>query len=266
MNARAEPGLAMRATGTTAPGADAARARGVQTLDRAVGILQLLAAHQACGMSLTSIVAETGLDRTTAYRIASSLVEAGMASRDTHKRYRLGIEAMVLGMASMQRPPLVERSIAMMKALARQSGGHVMLSIQSGDYSHCLHLEPSEPAIPGLAHYVGRMLLLGTGISGVAQLASFDERGLHAHYVRHRAEYHDRQLTETALRRVLHQTREAGFAYVASRGLAGVGIGFQTGSCGFAGLNVITAASEMPRARSVAVAALMRMHVASYRP
>lgn len=239
----------------------APRLHGAQLLDRANSIMRLLAAHQTDGMSLSMLVAKTGLDRTTTYRIASSLVESGMASRDPQKRYRLGIETMALGMASMKRPPLIDLCAPMMQAIARRSGGHVLLSIQSGDYSHCLHMELPERQIPGLRSYVGTMRLLGAGISGVALLARVPDKEVHAHYSRHVTEYHDHAMTEGKLQRVVAQTRSDDFVYLTPREIAGVGICFETGSCGLAGLNVIALASQLPRSAAPAVASMMREHL-----
>ena len=55
--------------------------RGAQSIDRAMQLLQLMAAHHAQGIGLAQLVEATGLDRTTVYRIASSLVRSGMAAR-----------------------------------------------------------------------------------------------------------------------------------------------------------------------------------------
>ncbi|WP_260334364.1 IclR family transcriptional regulator [Paraburkholderia sp. MM5384-R2] len=239
---------------------------GVQSLERAIAVLSLLAKHQVSGISLASIVAKTGLDRTTAYRIASSLVESGMASRGPEKEYRLGIETMVLGMAAMQRPPLIDRCAPMMKRLARQSGGYVLLCIQSGDYAHCLHMESAEPQMPELRSYVGMMRLLGIGISGVALLARHADQYIREHYSRHRVEYHKHQMTESRLCGLIEQTRSTDFAYVHPRQMAGVGISFETGSCGLAGLNVMALASELPLSRAPAVASMMREHLADLVP
>ena len=243
-----------------------AHSRGVQSLERATVVLRLLAKHHASGISLASIVAKTGLDRTTAYRIASSLVESGMASRGAQKEYRLGIETMVLGMTAMQRPPLIDRCAPMMKRLARQSGGYVLLCIQSGDYAHCLHMESAEPQMPEIRSYVGMMRLLGIGISGAALLARYADQYIHDHFSRHRVEYHKHRMTENKLCGLLERTRSNDFAYVHPRQMAGVGISFETGSCGLAGLNVVARASELPLSRASAVASMMREHLVDLIP
>ncbi|SAL86014.1 IclR family transcriptional regulator [Caballeronia arvi] len=238
-----------------------AHSRGVQSLERAIVVLRLLAKHHVTGVSLASVVAKTGLDRTTAYRIASSLVESGMASRGPEKEYRLGIETMALGMTAMQRPPLIDRCAPMMKRLARQSGGHVLLCIQSGDYAHCLHMESAEPQMPEISSYLGMMRLLGIGISGVALLARQSDQYIREHYTRRRVEYHKHRMTENKLCGLLERTRSNDFAYVHPRQMAGVGISFETDSCGLAGLNVIARTSELPLSRAPAVASMMREHL-----
>src|SRR5215469_14532070 len=76
-----------------------ATVRGSQSIDRAMQLLRHVAAHHAQGIELAALVEATQLDRTTTYRIATSLVRAGLVGRDgTTGLYRLGIEAMALGL------------------------------------------------------------------------------------------------------------------------------------------------------------------------
>ncbi|MBP0594292.1 hypothetical protein J8I87_32430 [Paraburkholderia sp. LEh10] len=137
----------------------------------------------------------------------------------------------------------------------------MLLAVQSGDYSHCLHMESTSTRPPEFQAYVGRVRLLGTGISGIALLARFTDSQVDEHYARHKVEYQEYGMTEIKLNRMLAQTRAADFAYVNQRGIAGVGICLEIGSCGRAGLNVASRASDLPRARAPAIAALMREHM-----
>src|SRR6218665_536144 len=62
------------------------------------------------------------------YRLVSALVTAGLPQRDPGAAaYRLGNEAMALGLAALQRPPLIEQCRPVMKALARRAGEPVFL-------------------------------------------------------------------------------------------------------------------------------------------
>jgi DNA-binding IclR family transcriptional regulator len=233
--------------------------RGTQSIERATLVLRLLALHHGAGIALQDIVEQTGLDRTTTYRIASSLVEAGLASRDpATRRYRLGVETMALGIVSMLSPPLVEQCRPIMKTLARQSGDHVFLVVRSGDYSQCLHVEQGERPAPDFIRHMNSMRLLGMGIPSIAMLARLSDEEITEHYARHEAEYRRHHLDEARLRKWVKQTRELGYAHVNAQGLCGVGVRFPMGSCGDAALGIVALESKMPRGRGAALAALVR--------
>jgi DNA-binding IclR family transcriptional regulator len=222
-------------------------------------LLRLMASHHAPGIALAQLVEATGLDRTTAYRIASSLVRSGLASRDAAtSTYRLGIEAMALGMTSMQRAPLIEMCLPVMKALARRSGEHVFLVARAGDYSQCLHLEEGPRPIRSFAETVGSMRLLGLGIPSFALLAQMPDEEVQAHWTRHQAEYQAERLSAAKLQRWIAQARDQGYAQITAQGLGGVGQRFAMGSCGDAALGIVAPASRVPRSRGPALAALMR--------
>lgn len=236
--------------------------RGAQSIDRAMRLLQHMAKGHAAGVPLRTLVEATGLDRTTAHRIASSLVKAGLAARDTQTgAYRLGIEAMALGMTAMQRPPLLVPCVPVMKALARRSGEHVFLVVRSGDYSHCLHLEEGPRPIRSFAETVGSMRLLGLGIPSFAFLAPLSDEAIVEHWARHETEYLSHRLTANKLQRWVRQAREQGYAQISARGLGGVGLRFAMGGCGDAALGIVAPASRMPRAKGPALAALMREEI-----
>ena len=104
------------------PSSNAATA-GAQSLRRALSLLRLLAEHQEDGITLTEVMAASGLERSTAHRLLSCLAEEQFAERDPDsKSYRLGIDAMQLGFASMRRVPLVDNCKPLMQKLARMSG------------------------------------------------------------------------------------------------------------------------------------------------
>jgi DNA-binding IclR family transcriptional regulator len=236
--------------------------RGAQSIDRAIGLLQLIAAHHAQGMALRELVAATGLDRTTVYRIASSLVRAGLVSRDAGSgAYALGVEAMALGLTSMQRAPLLAACVPAMKALARRSGEPVFLVVRSGDYSQCLHMEQGRLPIRGFAETVGNMRLLGLGIPSFALLAHMSDADIAAHFARHQEEYHARRMSAMKLHTWIRQARQQGYAQISAKGIGGVGLRFALGSCGDAALGIVAPASRMTRARGPALAALLHEEI-----
>ncbi|WP_305807247.1 helix-turn-helix domain-containing protein, partial [Stenotrophomonas sp. YIM B06876] len=114
-------------------GAAPERVHGAQAVFRAVELLKLVGLNHEHGMTLAALVEATGMDRTTAYRLLSSLVQTGLVERDSLKTYRLGLEAMQLGLATMSRVPILERCRPLMLRLARRTEDTVYLVVRNGD-------------------------------------------------------------------------------------------------------------------------------------
>ncbi len=83
-------------------------------------LLKLIAAHHPTGVALGVLAQAAGLDRATAYRLATSLVESGMVERE-QRLYRLGLDAMQLGLAAMKGAPILDRCRPVMQRLARRT-------------------------------------------------------------------------------------------------------------------------------------------------
>ena len=234
---------------------------GAQSVERAGALLRRIAAGHAEGVPLRRLVDDTGLDRTTAWRLVSSLAAQGLVHKDEATGlYHLGLEAAALGAACMDRSPLVRACLPAMKALARLSGDNVFLVVRSGDHSHCLHLEEGEHRVRSFALNVGGTRLLGQGVGSIALLARLGDDALVAHYWRHEAEYQADDVGLARLRRWAVQTRDCGHSYGSSGGVAGIGLGFRVGSCADAALSVIA-----PRSRGAELALAMRREMGAWR-
>src|SRR6218665_3334622 len=219
--------------------------------------------RQADGLPLCQLVQTSGLERTTVYRLVSALVTAGLLQREPGAAaYRLGNEALALGLAALQRPPLIEQCRPVMKGLARRAGERVFLVARSGDYSHCLHLEEGPRPVCSFAKTVGSLRLLGLGVPSFTLLARMEDAGIAAHYARHGGEYQEHSLTRPKLQRWIAQTREQGYAQITAQGLSGVGLLFALGSCGDAALGFVAPTARIPRSRGPALAALLRQELA----
>ena len=82
---------------------------GAQSPARLVKVLRLLTRHHVQGLSIADLTALSGLDRSTARRLLMVLVQSGYAAKDADTgRYRLGVEAMLTGLAAMAKPPIFE--------------------------------------------------------------------------------------------------------------------------------------------------------------
>src|SRR5690606_35843045 len=136
----------------------------------------LLAEHQDDGLKLRELIVASGLERSTTHRLLSCLVEEQFAERDpVQKTYRLGVDAMQLGFASMRRIPLVDSCRALMQKLARMSGDTVFLVIRQGDFCMCLHREEGHFPVKVFTTDVGDQRLLGIGAGGLALMAALSD-------------------------------------------------------------------------------------------
>ncbi len=249
------------------PSAKTLTVPGAQSIDRASALLRWIAREHVSGIALRDLVARTGLDRTTAWRIVSSLVNQGLVARDARSGlYHLGIEAMAWGAACMDRSPLVQACRPVMKSLARLSGDNVFLVLRSGDYSHCLHLEEGAHPVRSFALNVGGTRLLGLGVASIALLARLPEDALAQHYQRHREEYQSHELGLARLQRWAVQTRARGHSQIGAGGVAGVGLRFPMGSCGDAAMSIIAPRTRLSRARSEELARSMKSEIAGMLP
>src|SRR5258707_9648509 len=152
---------------------DSLSGSGVQTIDRAVGILDALARTGPC--TLADLVRETGLPRPTAHRLAVALEEHGLVVRDRGGRFRLGGRLVGWGAAAGAGLALVEPARAVLERLSVETGESAQLYVREGDQRVCVatHERPT-----GLRDTValGAMMPLTKGSGGRVLLAWADDR------------------------------------------------------------------------------------------
>lgn len=237
---------------------------GVQSLQRAFGLLGTIARHHAQGITLAALQEQSGLDRTTAHRMLRFLVQTGYAQRDagSARSYRLGCAAMGLGLSAFSRPPLVERLAPLMKSLARQTEDNVFLVTPLGDFSYTLALEQGAVPMPRYRELVGASRLLGLGTGSMALLASLPDMDVQAHLKRHQEAYAASPFSALRIQRAIQRTRAAGYTLAAEPGVAGAGYAFDVPGAGTVALSILSSRARMPAARRHALARLM-MHEVS---
>lgn len=150
---------------------------GAQSVRRAMAVLRLVAAGQDQGVRLTDIAALSGLTLPTARRILKVLMDETAIEQDqTTRRYRIGNEITLLGLA---RPAgLSLRAVAepYLSSLAAQVGDTVFLSVRHGADSVCIGRYLGTHSIQVLSIQVGARRPLGASVSGIILLAAMDER------------------------------------------------------------------------------------------
>ena len=92
-----------------------ARSGGVQSLERAFGLLELVAAHRGA-MSLSELATGSGLPPPTLHRLARTLIDLGYLRQEPSRRYALGPRLFLLA----------ESSTTMLNAVALPHLGHLV--------------------------------------------------------------------------------------------------------------------------------------------
>lgn len=151
------------------------RASGAQTVRRALTLLRLIACGQERGVRLVDLERMSGLNRPTVHRLLKTLVQEEAVEQDPEtRRYLIGQEITLLGLARTRRFPLLTLADPYMAELADQVGDTVFLSIRHGHDSICIGRRTGRHPIQVLSIEVGVRRPLGVGVSGVALLASLD--------------------------------------------------------------------------------------------
>jgi IclR family acetate operon transcriptional repressor len=107
------------------PSPDAAS---VQSLDRALRILAIVAAED--GLSLSEVAEKSGLAASTAYRMLTTLAAHGMVEFDQDGQlWSIGVETYRMGAAFLRRRKLVDRARAVMQGLMEATGETANLGV-----------------------------------------------------------------------------------------------------------------------------------------
>ncbi|MFC5607910.1 IclR family transcriptional regulator [Variovorax soli] len=239
---------------------------GAQSLRRSLQLLRLLAERHEDGIKLTEVMEVSGLERSTAHRLLSCLAEERFAERDpATKAYRLGVDAMQLGFASMRRVPLVDSCRPLMQKLARMSGDTVFLVIRQGDYCLCLHREEGHFPVKVFTTDVGGRRLLGLGAGGLALMAALSDAEIERIHERHVDEYAQAGFTRERLRQAVRRTRAAGHADIVDTltvGVSGVGCTFAASASTLAAISFGAISPRLPPARKKELARLLMAEIA----
>ncbi|MDQ8034593.1 MAG: helix-turn-helix domain-containing protein, partial [Bordetella sp.] len=146
---------------------------GAQTVRRALALLRLVACGQERGVRLVDLERMSGLNRPTVHRLLKTLIQEGAVEQDAAtRRYLIGPEISLLGLARTRRFPLLTLADPYLAELADQVGDTVFLSIRHGHDSICIGRRTGHHPIQVLSIEVGVRRPLGVGVSGVALLAN----------------------------------------------------------------------------------------------
>jgi DNA-binding IclR family transcriptional regulator len=228
--------------------------KGLQTLDRAVQILEVVGAAAATGARMTDVMHATGLGRATSHRFLRSLADQQLLEQDHDSgRYFLGTKLLVLSNAAANRFGLARHAAPGLRRLAERTADTVYLSVRLGDVAICLDRVEGAYPIRTLTLKVGDRRPLGIGAGSLALLAflPLDEvRRLVAASAKALAEF---GFDPAKLLTVVQTARRLGYAYNDGRlipGMNAVGVPVRGhGRIPIAALSVAAIASRMDATR-----------------
>lgn len=183
---------------------------GVQSVDRALSILEVLARIGEAGV--TEVAAELGVHKSTAFRLVATL-EAHRLVEQTGDRgkYRLGVGLLRLAGATTARLDVVQEARPVCRQLAADTGETVNITVLSE--SSALYLDQVAGASAIQPHnWVGQHIPLHATSNGKVLLCGLDDAALDA-VLGKLATYTPHTITARGrLREELERVREQGYA------------------------------------------------------
>ena len=141
-------------------------ATGVQVLDRAVLLIDTVAQSGPC--ALAELVAETGITRPTAHRLAVALERHGVLTRDASGRFVLG--GRLAGWGAAAGRGLVDAARPVLAHLADITGESTQIYVREGDQRICIAVHERRSGLRDTVP-LGAVMPLTRGSGGKVLLA-----------------------------------------------------------------------------------------------
>jgi DNA-binding IclR family transcriptional regulator len=183
----------------------------IQSVDRALTVLSLLARHGELGV--TEIAEELDVHKSTAFRLVTTLEVHDLVEQQTDRgKYRLGVGVLRLAGATTMRLDLVQSSREVTERLAESVGETVNLAVLSGD--RALYVDQVlGSATLQLHNWVGQRIPLHATSNGKVLLANVSPARLEELTSGELERFTDRTITEfDRLRAELDEVHARGYA------------------------------------------------------
>ena len=163
-------------TNSKGPRANGEATGGVQSVDRAVSVLEILAREGSAGVS--EVAAEIGVHKSTAFRLLAALEERDLVEQNTERgKYQLGFGVLRLASAIPARLDMVRQAQPVLDDLARRLDETVNLAVVREHYS--VHVQQAlGSAAVASQNWVGQLTPLHATSSGKILLAYMSEERL----------------------------------------------------------------------------------------
>jgi DNA-binding IclR family transcriptional regulator len=157
-------------------GPEGTRVQGIQSVDRAASILELLGRVGTAGVS--EVALELDVHKSTAFRLLGALEARGLVEQSVSRgKYELGIGVLRLANAVYHRLSIVQQARASLERLADDQGETVNLAVQRSGWA--VNLDQAMGPSPLASHdWIGNLTPLHATASGKVFLAALtpDER------------------------------------------------------------------------------------------
>jgi DNA-binding IclR family transcriptional regulator len=191
-------------------GAGAESAGGVQSVDRALTILGILARLGEAGV--TEIAGELGVHKSTAFRLVATLESHGMVEQNEDRgKYRLGVGVLRLAGATTARLDVVQEARPICRKLAADSGETVNIAVLSDRSALYLDQVAGQSALQS-HNWVGQHIPLHATSNGKVLLSALSAEEIEKRLPRLPSYTAETVTTRSRLRRDLAQVREQGYA------------------------------------------------------
>src|SRR3954463_15888006 len=189
---------------------DGETAPGVQSVDRALTILDILARLGEAGV--TEIAGELGVHKSTDFRLVATLESHGIVEQNEDRgKYRLGVGVLRLAGATTARLDVVQEARPICRKLAADSGETVNIAVLSDRSALYLDQVAGQSALQS-HNWVGQHIPLHATSNGKVLLSELDETRLQQ-VLGALARYTDRTITRKGpLLHELAEVRERGYA------------------------------------------------------
>jgi DNA-binding IclR family transcriptional regulator len=183
----------------------------VQSVDRAVAILEILARDGEAGV--TEVARELGVHKSTASRLLAALDRRELVAQDTARgKFRLGVGLVRLAGAASQRLDVLQESRPVCRALAQEVGETVNLAILSGRDAFYLD-QVAGPAALSPHNWAGQRIPLHATSDGKVLLAFLSAAEILEHLAPPLERFTGQTVTDLPeFARLLAQVRERGYA------------------------------------------------------
>jgi len=146
---------------------------GVQSVDRAISVLEILARRGEAGV--TEVATEISVHKSTAFRLLGALEDRGLVEQaEDRGKYRLGFGIIRLAGAISARMDVTRHGRPICERLAREIGETVNLAVSQAHYA--VNLDQAHgPSAVAAQNWVGQLTPLHATSSGKVLLAYLSE-------------------------------------------------------------------------------------------